>query len=1710
MDQVPITSSFARFLSRAGGRKEPIRTETGSSSISLSVSSLGPSDDKGPLGLETLYEPQLPANAVADLVFIHGLGGGSRKTWSFSPDPAHFWPRAWLADDGDFAGSVRIHAFGYRADWGGRQSMLNIHDFAQSLLGELRNHQSVRRTSTRIILVGHSMGGCVAKKVYILARQSSAAADFAKRIHSIFFLATPHRGSDLAAVLENMLVVACGKKPFVADLTPNSAALSAINDAFRHVSPDLRLWSFYETLPVRGRAGIVNRIVVEKHSATLGYHNEECAAMDADHRHVCKFDTPADHNYRILRNALLTAVDMIRADLSADCEANSDCGGMIEHSKPSLAGLPVLSPTEAVSCLQTFLGIRDSLEGDLATLQVLRQPGSCRWFTDQASFVSWKTGVGPAVLWLVGRPAAGKSVLSSHVIDELRQPLRGSYCSYFIFRHSRTGESTLSDCFRSLAFQMAVQDRLVREALLRLAHDDGLVWDKADDGSVWRRLFPGCIFKLPPSALQQHFWVVDGIDECVRFSSLFTKRLLATFPQGLKFFATSRRLEEIERGLAALGPGAAVQVLSEADTLEDMRLFVDTQLSELGRPESPEDRELMCAKILEKSSGSFLWTRLVVQAFSTVWTSEAMDSVLNEVPADLFELYARMTRSIETDARKMALARPILTWVALASRALTVEELRCAVKLDVNQTLQNAAKAVLDLCGQLVFVDQDGRVHLVHETAREFLFRAHIFGQKLAVVKKEGHTRLGSVLLRYLAGAVLKPPRQPKMHRSNGWNPRAPAKHLTAEPASVDNSLLSYASSFFSDHVYRAASADDTLMGDLCAFFKTRNVLSWIEHIARSGDLMNVTQTTINLREYHSRRLKYVPQTDPSIQLVDRWVTDLIRVAAKFSAQLLACPSSIHHLIPPLCPSDSIIFQTFAARHIGSLPASSASTLVVKGLPSGSWDDCLIRTDFEKGQATAVGHGDHFFAIGLSTGQIWLYDAGSVQLTRKMEHQERVKILQFSSDNVYLASCGTKQLTVWEPKMGAMIHSFQLQSPPLAITFFGSHEVVCALQSCEMIKWNVATADQDSVSLRDTSFNNQDDYAYPLGRGVYPTQPPSRAAFLSRDDGVLLAFGYRSCPVLVWDVLELQLVGVCQIDENPNGVNDMIFNPNPEIPVLVVSSQHGDLCVWDYTTKELQHRRLYAFASSLACSANGRSLIAGGNQGLIEVFEFERAHDGTSTALTLIYRTQHPLDGLVRGVSFSPDGRRFVDVHNQQGRVWAPAALVKKMDSELESELGSGAVDAPTFAQNPSAGMIDIMGELRVTSPLVVSTDRDFIVAGKSNGDVAFFSTVDAQEVGVLYGHGRGSSIVSVALGAPRGFVASADNSGHVLVVHVGTLSKYRPGQHHVILDRRFGDVVTQVLLNSSADRVLVCGRYTERSWEIPSEASTIPALDSKLNRVMDSRPDPPLKDGTVPALRLIFQHPTNSAWYVAVMASIARVYSWTDSAELTSSKGIQLERALSRDELGGSTSSYHVGPGFVIEHLRASDRSPSHVYLWPATAFDPSTDPASPVRPNAEPTLAGLGTSMFKVLGVTGVSTVVFLNVDLWVCSAELQTVAASTQSVRHASLPTNITHLSERTSSSLLVPPSQNRPSATTLIPRHFFALNEWRTALGDISGTLIPAAHTSSPARGGSGDIVAFSNKNGVVVIKGGLGIRETMTSAASTGFTSRHDNKGHSHV
>jgi hypothetical protein len=129
----------------AGPRRSPStvlsRVFTG---LSLSRRASETADEiKGPFGLNLL---SAPAEPIVEFVFVHGLGGGSRKTWSESTDPAFFWPKEWLPRDPEFR-NVRVHSFGYDSDWvERRESVLNIHDFGKALLAAMQGSTFMRRS----------------------------------------------------------------------------------------------------------------------------------------------------------------------------------------------------------------------------------------------------------------------------------------------------------------------------------------------------------------------------------------------------------------------------------------------------------------------------------------------------------------------------------------------------------------------------------------------------------------------------------------------------------------------------------------------------------------------------------------------------------------------------------------------------------------------------------------------------------------------------------------------------------------------------------------------------------------------------------------------------------------------------------------------------------------------------------------------------------------------------------------------------------------------------------------------------------------------------------------------------------------------------------------------------------------------------------------------------------------------------------------------------------------------------------------------------------------------------------------------------------------------------------------------------------------------------------------------------------------------------
>jgi len=93
-----------------------------------------------PIGLTAVWAPLRP---VVDIIFVHGLGGTSGKTWCCNDDLGTFWP-SWLHEEQELS-RARVHTFGYPASIAGSANASGIFDFARDLLFKMKfeyvNHE---------------------------------------------------------------------------------------------------------------------------------------------------------------------------------------------------------------------------------------------------------------------------------------------------------------------------------------------------------------------------------------------------------------------------------------------------------------------------------------------------------------------------------------------------------------------------------------------------------------------------------------------------------------------------------------------------------------------------------------------------------------------------------------------------------------------------------------------------------------------------------------------------------------------------------------------------------------------------------------------------------------------------------------------------------------------------------------------------------------------------------------------------------------------------------------------------------------------------------------------------------------------------------------------------------------------------------------------------------------------------------------------------------------------------------------------------------------------------------------------------------------------------------------------------------------------------------------------------------------------------------
>jgi len=123
-------------LSLAPPSEQPTNQNDGSADVTVAPAASGDTKDEFPYRLEVLYEPKASPKSPVQIVFVHGLNGSKRGTWTYSKES--FWPE-WLHGERGLK-DVRIATFGYNSSTNVLKpnTNLSIPIFANQLLFYLK------------------------------------------------------------------------------------------------------------------------------------------------------------------------------------------------------------------------------------------------------------------------------------------------------------------------------------------------------------------------------------------------------------------------------------------------------------------------------------------------------------------------------------------------------------------------------------------------------------------------------------------------------------------------------------------------------------------------------------------------------------------------------------------------------------------------------------------------------------------------------------------------------------------------------------------------------------------------------------------------------------------------------------------------------------------------------------------------------------------------------------------------------------------------------------------------------------------------------------------------------------------------------------------------------------------------------------------------------------------------------------------------------------------------------------------------------------------------------------------------------------------------------------------------------------------------------------------------------------------------------------
>lgn len=1188
----------------------------------------------------------------------------------------------------------------------------------------------------------------------------------------------------------------------------------------------------------------------------------------------------------------------------------------------------------------------------------------------------------PRILWISGPPAAGKSVLAVSIVDKIRKTHGEGSCQYHNLSFADKTKRSASYLLRSLAYQIGQSKPLFRRKLLQLAGGFRVPLRSMNAGILWDKVFPGLLFQMMPE--KPLYWVIDGLDESDSVSKIF-ECLSKTESDSLtvKILLVSRPTADIKMRVKSLPLKCSIQNILPSDTEDDIRAYVsDRVINTIPGKEALHRR--IINEIMDKASGNFLWVALVLKALEQNWdTKRDIDRVIREFPSGMTTTYGSMMQKLDSSSRR-DLASLILTWATFSSRPLSITELATALEPKY-EDLTSLEDTVRHVCGGFVQV-RHARVGLIHETAQHFLIN-ETKENSIRMVPVDGHERLAIACLHLLRSNNQRPWRLLlKQVEDSCKSPLARTNDLAAI-LNDRHPLLTYASESWAYHLSLARTNSHLLLQTVYDFLK-HDCLTWINTSALSGDLKNLIKSAQHLKKFVRRKMKTLAEANSAklrsddAEDLNLWAVDLIRLVGKFGSNIVLSPSSIYRLVPPFCPDNSMIRKFFGKAN---------QSFSVTGISNPDWDDLHARlsVDPDDSASKLVATGDMFAALVPQAHCIVIWDAETCEEVRRIQHDEYLTEMAASKKGDLICTSGANTVTFWDVATGRQLACNPKTSSTqiIALAFDAFHDDILVGYQDYLITCHKWRTHERVFAFRATE----------AGESV-----PYGGAFVMKfsPDGTQVAFGSKSKPVEIWDLRSRTLLYRYRVAlDSARAHGERLLPPetiqwHPSQGRVYILYHEGRLVDWNPVYEEQTEHQIGA--KEMLCSPCGSYLLTSDNRGAIRVFSLPSYASDEDRRFRLIYHLE--CGELVRDLAFHPNGQRFYDIRGTICNVWEPEALVQADDADTEEERSS-TEGAPEASEAAEAFQDDAS---QITALVCGPSDFAFC-CGRDDGTLSIHEMNRGSLLRSLPGHAENTAIIALVWSETGKWIASADDSGHVLVRQVQIPTRKNPKWLvWKASDFRVEGSIVQLLISPNDKHLLVACTSFDKVWDIPER------FISQTRKPRSQKPGRWL------------QHPTDSSRLILVCAQEVHICEWAEFRALTGLPGLPLKRQISDSQqvqLTGQFEQLDLGSTLgadsleVVNYVISSrDRQSIIFETFPnsghghdrlkgrrieliRTAALETTD-----RIEVQDNISGLRSAVAKLVG-TYQNQVIFFNHQYWLCSWNIEANASAYK--KHLFLP-------------------------------------------------------------------------------------------------------------